>query len=115
MVVHEQEVLNNYSRVVRRKVSVWGDVKSLEYLEKMKEILEEIWPEKGWEARYIGGLKVFQQARSLGWTKIEFQRIAWIPIHGVPVQLWDKSVFDKIGKRYGKLGNSTGSRNRLTD
>ncbi|KAF5811960.1 putative RNA recognition motif domain, nucleotide-binding alpha-beta plait domain superfamily [Helianthus annuus] len=34
---------------------------------------------------------------------LEFQRIAWLSIVGVPMVYWDGEVFNSIGKNYGKI------------
>jgi hypothetical protein len=32
-----------------------------------------------------------------------YEMIAWLRIHGVPIQLWDRHAFDRIGERFGVL------------
>ncbi|KAJ0508026.1 putative RNA recognition motif domain, nucleotide-binding alpha-beta plait domain superfamily [Helianthus annuus] len=41
-----------------------------------------------------------------GNASMEEERIAWIQVHGVPVQLALDQVFDSIGSRYGKVVHS---------
>ncbi|KAI7751424.1 hypothetical protein M8C21_008217, partial [Ambrosia artemisiifolia] len=36
-------------------------------------------------------------------SEIEFQRVAWIKVVGVPLQLWDRHTFNKIGERCERL------------
>ncbi|KAL8205874.1 hypothetical protein R6Q57_009425 [Mikania cordata] len=72
--------------------------------------------------RYIGGLKVLLTFNSTTETKafvkekkdlwssrfryveiwdgqcVEYDRVAWVKIHGVPVHLWDAKVFDDGSK-----------------
>ncbi|KAI7754244.1 hypothetical protein M8C21_006718 [Ambrosia artemisiifolia] len=36
-------------------------------------------------------------------TLPEFQRVAWIKVFGVPLPLWDRQVFNKIGERCGRV------------
>ncbi|KAK1406552.1 hypothetical protein QVD17_41974 [Tagetes erecta] len=76
--------------------------------------------------RYILGLnmmmtfKNMEEARSFLLTKdvwidgfanvspwigqlLPVERVAWIRIHGVPIQLWDQSVFNMIGGKLGRV------------
>ncbi|KAI3820274.1 hypothetical protein L1987_07818 [Smallanthus sonchifolius] len=75
LVIQEHEVLNLYSHVVWRKTSVWGETKNVECLDSIKDLMQEIWLEKDWEARYLGGLKVLitlgssKDAQSVVWEK----------------------------------------------
>ncbi|KAI3732995.1 hypothetical protein L1987_64209 [Smallanthus sonchifolius] len=34
---------------------------------------------------------------------IPFERIAWVSIQGVPMQLWESSTFNRLGKLFGKV------------
>ncbi|KAL8263880.1 hypothetical protein R6Q59_022010 [Mikania micrantha] len=36
-------------------------------------------------------------------NSIPYERIAWIKVFGVPLQLWDPKVINQIGERVGKV------------
>ncbi|KAM0042698.1 putative RNA recognition motif domain, nucleotide-binding alpha-beta plait domain superfamily [Helianthus debilis subsp. tardiflorus] len=83
--------------------------------------------EGGLGLKYLGGLKVLLcfdsavQAEEFHVNMIEvwekwfsrvyvwegvppvFERVAWIKILGVPISLWDRHVFDRIGERCGRI------------
>ncbi|KAJ0910743.1 putative RNA recognition motif domain, nucleotide-binding alpha-beta plait domain superfamily [Helianthus annuus] len=106
--------------------SLVGDLLDLEKLNNLK--LDRWLAEMGGgEVKYLGGLKVFLafnnvlQATSflnnkksfwkvwcsslVLWEEqvLEFQRIAWVTIRGVPANLWDASTFSSIGNNLGKV------------
>ncbi|KAJ0567661.1 hypothetical protein HanIR_Chr06g0287411 [Helianthus annuus] len=106
--------------------SIIGDLKSIEALRgvsRMKMMLGL----KNSQVRYIGGLKliiIFDSTTEMErillehektWAEwfnniskwhgedIPFERIAWLRIRGVPLQLWIDAVFECIGEKYGKV------------
>ncbi|KAJ0808769.1 putative RNA recognition motif domain, nucleotide-binding alpha-beta plait domain superfamily [Helianthus annuus] len=106
--------------------SLVGEAKDIDILNDLKVHLSGI-TEKGFKLKYLGGLKVllcFDSpveaeefrvnsvdlwecwfSRLYVWEGIPpiFERVAWIKIVGVPVSLWDRNVFNKIGERCGRL------------
>ncbi|KAJ0575380.1 hypothetical protein HanIR_Chr05g0212101 [Helianthus annuus] len=103
-----------------------GEVKELEYLEKMDQFRQDV-EDWGIELKYMGGLKVllafksretaedYQKLNYEQWTEWfarlylwdgnppVFDRVAWIKVTGVPLTLWDRHLFNKIGERCGRL------------
>lgn len=108
------------------KFSLIGDVKDLVTLCNLHDILASFRLPLA-SVRYLGGLRILLsfskkvQAEelllnrsedwkvwftSLGWWEdkiLGFERIAWIRITGVPLQLWDPVIFNKIGELYGEV------------
>ncbi|KAF5818018.1 putative RNA recognition motif domain, nucleotide-binding alpha-beta plait domain superfamily [Helianthus annuus] len=106
--------------------SLVGEVKDIDFLNDLKDLLMGI-TEEGVGLKYLGGLKVLlcfsspAEAEEFRCDKVEiwerwfsrlyiwegippvFERVAWVKILGVPVSLWDRTVFNKIGERCGKL------------
>ncbi|MFS7975110.1 putative RNA-directed DNA polymerase [Helianthus anomalus] len=98
----------------------------MEYLERLEECMEALNLEEV-TVKYVGGLRVLfifpnsDEAKeflerskdkwSAWFSKMEVwdgnfnscQRIAWIRITGVPVCLWDRHVFNRIGERCGRV------------
>ncbi|KAF5770268.1 hypothetical protein HanRHA438_Chr14g0668471 [Helianthus annuus] len=88
--------------------------------------------------RYVGGLSVvlvfkdkenmleFYQTKEV-WSsvfvslevwegqQVPFERIAWLKIFGVPLQLYDDSVFDSIGHKVGEVIQSARVSDRILD
>ncbi|KAJ0471110.1 putative nucleotide-binding alpha-beta plait domain superfamily, RNA-binding domain superfamily [Helianthus annuus] len=103
-----------------------GEAKDLDILNNLKRHLSGIM-EDGLGLKYLGGLKVLLcfdsavQAEEFHVNMIEewekwftrvyvwegvppvFERVAWIKILGVPISLWDRHVFDRIGERCGRI------------
>ncbi|KAF5795381.1 hypothetical protein HanXRQr2_Chr08g0339001 [Helianthus annuus] len=106
--------------------SLTGEVKDIVILNDLKTHLSGIM-EDGLELRYLGGLKVllcfdlpeyveeFHNDKVEAWEKWFsrlyiregippiFERVAWIKVMGVPISLWDRHVFNKVGERCGRL------------
>ncbi|KAJ0789872.1 putative nucleotide-binding alpha-beta plait domain superfamily, RNA-binding domain superfamily [Helianthus annuus] len=106
--------------------SLVGEVKDIDILNDLTAHLSGI-TEQGFKLKYLGGLKVllcffnsedaedFRLNMVNGWEKWFsmlyiwdglppiFERVAWIKILGVPVCLWDRHVFNRIGERCGRL------------
>ncbi|KAJ0606161.1 putative RNA recognition motif domain, nucleotide-binding alpha-beta plait domain superfamily [Helianthus annuus] len=106
--------------------SLIGEVRELEFLDRMEDFVDELELD-GVALKYLGGLKVliiFQSSKEASgfldnyrerwaaWlTKLEvwdgcfkkLERIAWIRATGVPISLWDRHVFNRIGERCRKL------------
>ncbi|KAJ0854589.1 putative RNA recognition motif domain, nucleotide-binding alpha-beta plait domain superfamily [Helianthus annuus] len=61
--------------------------------EVMKEMLNE---KEVWNA-WFSSLEIWNG------ENIPFERIAWLRIRGVPLQLWINAVFDCIGEKYGRI------------
>ncbi|KAF5821201.1 putative RNA recognition motif domain, nucleotide-binding alpha-beta plait domain superfamily [Helianthus annuus] len=81
----------------------------------------------GVSLKYLGGLRVllvfqnpeeamlFLAEKEEVWSKwlaslsswkgqlLDFQRLAWLSIKGVPLDLWDKSTFNAIGGKFGRI------------
>ncbi|KAI3716758.1 hypothetical protein L1987_67865 [Smallanthus sonchifolius] len=89
VIIQEQEVSNHYARVVWREASVWGSSSK-----EAKEMMANKATEWG---------KFFNKLEIWDGQDIDFQRIAWIRIQGVPIHLWERQVFDKIGSCFGKI------------
>ncbi|KAF5804367.1 putative RNA recognition motif domain, nucleotide-binding alpha-beta plait domain superfamily [Helianthus annuus] len=106
--------------------SLVGEVKDIDILNGLKEHLSGL-TEKGLKLKYLGGLKVLlcfdspDEAEEFRYDMVNewerwfsrlylwdgippiFERVAWIKILGVPICLWDRHVFNKIGERCGRL------------
>ncbi|KAJ0751173.1 putative RNA recognition motif domain, nucleotide-binding alpha-beta plait domain superfamily [Helianthus annuus] len=106
--------------------SLVGEVKDIEFLNELSSLLSGI-TEEGLKLKYLGGLKVLlcfnnpMEAEEFRWNMVNewekwfsrlyiweglppiFERVAWIKILGVPVCLWDRHVFNKIGERCSRL------------
>ncbi|KAL8208133.1 hypothetical protein R6Q57_007545 [Mikania cordata] len=105
--------------------SVVGRTSSLTYLCKLDSILEE---ERGNKCliRYLGGVNVLLTfnkehdasqflrnekkwegyfSKVIGWNgqSIQIERVAWLKIMGVPPQLWDSTVMNQIGEKFGTV------------
>ncbi|KAD4385870.1 hypothetical protein E3N88_26039 [Mikania micrantha] len=108
-----------------RLYSVVGRTISLQTLTNIHLLMKEAGV-KNVDIRYLGGLNIlltfigtklakdFIENINLWkhwFTKVDiwrgqslaYERIAWIRVHGVPIQLWDCSVIEKIGERFGKV------------
>ncbi|KAF5762481.1 putative RNA recognition motif domain, nucleotide-binding alpha-beta plait domain superfamily [Helianthus annuus] len=103
-----------------------GETKDFDILNDLKNKLSGI-TEDGFLLKYLGGLKVLlcfnsvQEAEEFHHNMVDewekwfsrlyiwdglppiFERVAWIKVLGVPVSLWDRHIFDKIGERCGRL------------
>ncbi|KAJ0548186.1 putative RNA recognition motif domain, nucleotide-binding alpha-beta plait domain superfamily [Helianthus annuus] len=106
--------------------SLIGEVKELQVLRKFEDFMVEA-ISTGTEVRYLGGLKVlitfgdaeeaddFLRNHTDSWSvwfsrlyvwdgqPPVFDRVAWVKVTGVPVSLWDRHVFNRIGERCGRL------------
>ncbi|KAJ0476552.1 putative RNA recognition motif domain, nucleotide-binding alpha-beta plait domain superfamily [Helianthus annuus] len=106
--------------------SLVGEVVDIDTLNDLKHLLSGL-TEDGILLKYLGGLKVLlcfnkaEDAEEFRWNMVNtwenwfsrlyiwegippiFERVAWIKILGVPVCLWDRHVFNKIGERCGRL------------
>ncbi|KAJ0578679.1 putative RNA recognition motif domain, nucleotide-binding alpha-beta plait domain superfamily [Helianthus annuus] len=106
--------------------SLIGETKDIAILNDLKNHLSGIMDD-GIELRYLGGLKVllcfhlaedaedFRNNKAELWEKWFsrlyiwdgipplFERVAWIKVTGVPISLWDRHVFNKIGERCVRL------------
>ncbi|PWA63208.1 nucleotide-binding alpha-beta plait domain-containing protein [Artemisia annua] len=107
------------------RCSLVGNVKDIIRLCRMDDFLksEEV---KDVTIRYISGMKVlltfisngladeFLSKENIwgGWfsdmcrwngQQLTFERIVWLKISGVPIQLWDKEVFNLIGASFGQV------------
>ncbi|PWA41368.1 RNA-directed DNA polymerase, eukaryota [Artemisia annua] len=107
------------------RCSLVGNVKDVIRLCRMDEFLQsdEV---KDVTVKYIAGMKVlltfftngladeFLSKEDLwgGWfsemlrwngQQIAFERVVWLKISGVPIQLWDKEVFNLIGTGFGSV------------
>ncbi|KAI3807294.1 hypothetical protein L1987_23220 [Smallanthus sonchifolius] len=40
-------------------------------------------------------------------NNLQFERIAWVRIRGIPPQLWEDEVFDSIARKYGEIMQGT--------
>ncbi|MFS7978261.1 hypothetical protein Hanom_Chr10g00913451 [Helianthus anomalus] len=79
--------------------SLVGEAKDIDILNSLKKHLSGIMDE-GW---LRCGKKWF--SRLYVWEGVPpvYERIAWIKILGVPVSLWDRHVFNRVGERCGHL------------
>ncbi|XP_022041338.1 uncharacterized protein LOC110943915 [Helianthus annuus] len=106
--------------------SVIGDLKDIEALRGVNRMKNRLGL-KNSQVRYIGGLKlliIFYSKEEMDWKlkeqekiwdewftnitrwhgeEIPFERIAWLKIRGVPLQLWIDAVFECIGEKYGRV------------
>ncbi|KAJ0759777.1 hypothetical protein HanOQP8_Chr04g0130461 [Helianthus annuus] len=86
--------------------SLVGAVKDIEILNNLKSYLDGL-VDDGPLLRYLGGLKEWSSwfSRLYVWdgNPPMFDRVAWIKVIGVPVSLWDRHVFNRIGERCGRL------------
>ncbi|KAD3336133.1 hypothetical protein E3N88_31652 [Mikania micrantha] len=106
--------------------SLIGETLDLNTMNKAKSILMQGGIPNA-ELKYVGGLKmiiVFNSSKECmdywklkvkEWKKVfknleiwkgldlHFDRIAWVKVIGVPLQLWDCNIFDQIGEHYGKI------------
>ncbi|KAI3805550.1 hypothetical protein L1987_28034 [Smallanthus sonchifolius] len=110
--------------------SLLGEAKDIVVLCNLHSIVERF----GFDSsclKYIGGLKVIltfphktamtvfltsHKDSLMEWFKylnpwegkdIEFERIAWLWLSGVPIQLWDREVYDTIGNSFGTVVQSS--------
>ncbi|KAJ0928271.1 hypothetical protein HanRHA438_Chr04g0192211 [Helianthus annuus] len=103
--VVELPPLNTESKKKLEFKSLVGEAKDIDTLNNLKDLLEE-----GLNLRYLGGLKVLISFNSVKDAdeylrqRVEvFDRVAWIKVHGVPISLWDRHVFNRIGEICGRL------------
>ncbi|MFS7949852.1 hypothetical protein Hanom_Chr06g00576461 [Helianthus anomalus] len=106
--------------------SMVGKLQKVEYLKAVGKMKKQMGLRDD-QVRYVGGLTIlvtFDSEESLvniltekedlwkRWCKyarkwnreqIPFQRIAWLRISGVPLQLWIDGVFNCVGERFGKV------------
>ncbi|KAJ0610889.1 putative RNA recognition motif domain, nucleotide-binding alpha-beta plait domain superfamily [Helianthus annuus] len=106
--------------------SLVGEILDFVTLENLGSLLKNV-KFNGATVRYLGGFKIlltfptkdfanaFLREETEFWAKmfhrlyfweggtVVFERLAWIKVVGVPPCLWDKQVFDSIGKTTGKL------------
>lgn len=109
------------------KLSLLGEAFNVSSLQEVGRKLRQVESLGRTELRYIGGLRVLITLESEAkanlllhegknvWEEVfsslsiwegqalNFQRVAWIKIQGVSPNLWDSSVFDQIGIRYGRI------------
>ncbi|KAJ0473312.1 putative RNA recognition motif domain, nucleotide-binding alpha-beta plait domain superfamily [Helianthus annuus] len=118
---HESEVYQKW-----KEVAIIGELKSINHLRKLWMMKEDLSLQDA-EVRYVGGMKVLITAKNeesarvifnrdeKSWDQwlgniqqwngdvIPFQRMAWLVIRGVPIQIWGDDVFNCIAERYGKI------------
>ncbi|KAM0056068.1 putative RNA recognition motif domain, nucleotide-binding alpha-beta plait domain superfamily [Helianthus debilis subsp. tardiflorus] len=118
--------LNTEAKNCMEFKSLVREVKDIDTLNELKGLLSGI-TEEGLNLKYLGGLKVLLCFNSVveaeefkvnmvnswekwfSWLYIWegippiFERVAWVKILGVPVCLWDRHIFNKIGERCGRL------------
>ncbi|KAI3712974.1 hypothetical protein L1987_71544 [Smallanthus sonchifolius] len=90
-------------------LKVWGDVE-LRYLWGMKVMItfgSSVGARKFLHANKDVHERLFKNLQLWDGQLIPFDRIAWVRIHGVPVQLWEGKTFDRIGKMFGKVVESS--------
>ncbi|XP_022024629.1 uncharacterized protein LOC110924963 [Helianthus annuus] len=108
-----------------RGSSVIGELHSIEALRGASQMMKDLGVNRA-QVRYLGGLKllvVFDSIEELNlflkkednrkewfrcisvWNgeRIPYERIAWLRIRGVPLQLWIDTVFECIGEKFGKV------------
>ncbi|KAI3818283.1 hypothetical protein L1987_12087 [Smallanthus sonchifolius] len=108
-----------------RKASLLGRASNLQYLCSLHNLMKQF--KDGPDIRYVSEMHVlltfrnkdtameFLNTHRLVWKEwfsdlqiweeqpLAFERIAWIRVYGVLVQLWDKETFNVVGRRYGKI------------
>ncbi|KAD3642329.1 hypothetical protein E3N88_31553 [Mikania micrantha] len=115
----------SYKDVTMGGDTMIGKIKSLNIINRLKNELAVV-EMNGAYVRYVGGLNImitFQKASFASqfledksiWEKwfewlqlwngqpVEYERIAWVRIYGVPIYLWDKDVFNCIGEKCGQV------------
>ncbi|KAJ0602305.1 putative RNA recognition motif domain, nucleotide-binding alpha-beta plait domain superfamily [Helianthus annuus] len=109
-----------------RGKTIVGELKKVEYLKAVGNMKKQM-SLRNDQVRYVGGLNVmvifdseesleetltthevlwnrwFSNFRKWSGEHIPFQRIAWLRISGVPLQLWIDGVFNCVGERFGKI------------
>ncbi|KAJ0434138.1 hypothetical protein HanIR_Chr17g0878051 [Helianthus annuus] len=111
-------------------VSLVGEVSNMETLCNLEPYLlrKEM---LGAKTSYVGGLKIkltfqdeviakdFLENYKEFWNcwlsnlavwegqKLEYSRIVWVTIRGVPLELWDRGVFNSIAERFGRIIQSS--------
>ncbi|KAI3796765.1 hypothetical protein L1987_39450 [Smallanthus sonchifolius] len=109
-----------------KQLSLVGEVLDMGILSDLKNRLNGL-VESGTDLRYIGGMKVMLTfCSTVGASKflndrmmdheliskelaiwegqdVSFDRIAWVQVHGVPLQLWEANTFDRIGQLLNKV------------
>ncbi|KAI3784411.1 hypothetical protein L1987_43510 [Smallanthus sonchifolius] len=109
-----------------KKLSLVGEAIDLVVLNDLKNRLNDL-VELGMELRYLWGLKVmvtfsstvgvrkfldgkrkehellFSDQQIWDGQLIQFERIAWVHILGVPIQLWEDNTFNGIRQTFGKI------------
>ncbi|KAJ0734416.1 putative RNA recognition motif domain, nucleotide-binding alpha-beta plait domain superfamily [Helianthus annuus] len=118
--------MNSETKKMWEYKSLIGEVKEIDFLNDLNRHLSGIM-EENFQLRYLGSLKVLlcfscpEEAEEFRTLKVNdwekwfsrlyvweglppvYERVAWIKIRGVPLSLWDRHVFNKIGERCGRL------------
>nr|GEX90153.1 DNA-directed DNA polymerase [Tanacetum cinerariifolium] len=85
-----------YDRHEKTTKSIVGEVRAIEYLEKLSQICEKKDLDHGLR-RWIHKLRLWDEKyRTVG-------RLTWISIMGVPIMCWKESVFSNIAKWHGNV------------
>ncbi|MFS7939566.1 hypothetical protein Hanom_Chr05g00453281 [Helianthus anomalus] len=132
---HEDEIGLNFANESSiftkwRGRSIIGELQSIESLREVSMMKKQLCLMDS-QVRYVGGLKlliIFETTESLeetmrkngelwkNWIKsweiwngqfIPFERIAWLRISGVPLQIWIDEVFNCIGEKFGRVIKSS--------
>ncbi|CAH1433860.1 unnamed protein product [Lactuca virosa] len=77
-----------------RKTTLVGEAVSLDHLRHLPKLLLAK-GETGIEIKYLGGLMGDK-------TETYFERVAWIRIVGLPLQLWGEHNFNAISRNFGR-------------
>ncbi|KAI3796763.1 hypothetical protein L1987_39448 [Smallanthus sonchifolius] len=104
-----------------KQLSLVGEVLDMGILSDLKNRLNGL-VESGTDLRYIGGMKVmltcaskflndrrmdheliFKELAIWESQDVSFDRIAWVQVHEVPLQLWEGNTFDRIGQLLNKV------------
>nr|GEW35018.1 transposon TX1 [Tanacetum cinerariifolium] len=90
-----------YDRHEKTTKSIVGEVRAIEYFEKLSQICEE----KGcFNADLDHGLRRWIHKLRLWDEKYRtVRRLTWISIMGVPIMCWKESVFSNIAKWHGNV------------
>ncbi|KAM0067059.1 putative RNA recognition motif domain, nucleotide-binding alpha-beta plait domain superfamily [Helianthus debilis subsp. tardiflorus] len=118
--------LNSSTKKALEYKSLVGETKDIDILNDLQSNLSGI-TEDGFQLKYLGGLKVLlcfksvKEAEEFHYHLVDvwekwfsrlyvwdglppiFERVAWVKVIGVPVSLWDRYIFNKIGERCGRL------------
>ncbi|KAI3814603.1 hypothetical protein L1987_14243 [Smallanthus sonchifolius] len=118
-----------------KQLSLVGEVLDMGILSDLKNRLNGL-VESGTDLRYIGGMKVmltfcstvgarkflndrrmdheliFKELAIWEGQDVPFDRISWVQVHGVPIQLWEGNTFDRIGQLLSKVVEFSSTSNK---